>query len=302
MSHQGGDVPRLVCVQGEVAEDGSLPIYRHPADESPSLLPFSPYVSSIRDEVEKRLGHTVNHVLIQFYRDGTDHITEHSDKSLDIVPHTFIANVSLGAQRTMVFRTKKAAKVDGTSDNPTTPRTIIRAPLPHNSMCKMGLVTNMRWLHGIRQDKRMASEKSQSELAFDGGRISLTFRLIGTFLDKHQQKIWGQGATSKTRNTANTVINGDTPEAESMIRAFGTENHSSEFDWNKVYGQGFDVLHISNSPKLFLSGDNIEDQRVMLALAEYGIKWYVTSPIPLPPRSMGFSRLFISHDTIALAL
>ena len=42
MLHQGGEVPRLVAVQGEVAEDGSMPVYRHPSDESPPLLLFSP--------------------------------------------------------------------------------------------------------------------------------------------------------------------------------------------------------------------------------------------------------------------
>jgi nicotinamidase-related amidase len=65
MSHQGGDVPRLVSVQGEMGEDGSIPIYRHPADESPPLLQFSPNVSQIRKRVEEKLGHPVNHVLIQ---------------------------------------------------------------------------------------------------------------------------------------------------------------------------------------------------------------------------------------------
>ncbi|KAG9246887.1 hypothetical protein BJ878DRAFT_247342 [Calycina marina] len=273
MSHQGGDVPRLVCVQGEVAEDGSLPIYRHPADESPPLLPFTTYVSKIRDEVEKRLGHAVNHVLIQFYRGGTDHITEHSDKTLDIMPDTYIANVSLGAQRTMAFRTKTSAKAKGDTEGVVAPRKSIRAPLTHNSMCKMGLVTNMRWLHGIRPDKRPDKEKSKTELAYNGGRISLTFRLIGTFLDMNQQIIWGQGATSKLRDTAHTVINGKTPEAEAMIKAFGVENRSTELTWKDVYGSGFDVLHISNSPKLFLSGDLVEDQRVKLLLAELGIDW-----------------------------
>jgi nicotinamidase-related amidase/glutathione S-transferase len=274
MSHQGGDVPRLVAVQGEVAEDGSIPIYRHPADESPPMLPFSPVVSLIRKEVEKRLGHAVNHALIQYYRDGTDYISEHSDKTLDIAPNTFIVNISLGAQRTMVFRTKKDVMVeDALSDGPVPARKTCRAPLPHNSMCKMGLVTNMRWLHAIRQDRRLPSEKSEAELAYNGGRISLTFRLIGTFIDKDQQKIWGQGATSKTQKCAKTVINGKTPEAENMIRAFGKENHSSEFDWAAFYGDGFDVLHISNSPKLFLSGDSIADLRVKMLLAEYNIAW-----------------------------
>lgn len=275
MSHQGGEVPRLVAVQGNIAEDGSIPIYRHPADESPTLLRFSPTVSLIQAQVERMLGHPVNHVLIQFYRDGTDYISEHSDKTLDIVPSTFIANVSLGAQRTMVFRTKKPLKSAETPPHSedVKPRQSCRAPLPHNSMCKMGLVTNMRWLHAIRQDKRMASEKSAAELAYNGGRISLTFRLIGTFLDEDQQKIWGQGAIAKRKKDARTVINGETPESEKMIRAFGKENHSSEFDWKESYGEGFDVLHMSNSPKLFLSGDAVADTRVKILLAEYDVSW-----------------------------
>ncbi|PVH67748.1 Isochorismatase hydrolase [Cadophora sp. DSE1049] len=260
MSHQGGDVPRLMAVQGQVAEDGSVPVYRHPADESPPLLPFSPTVSLIQAQVEKKLGHAVNHVLIQFYRDGNDYISEHSDKTLDIAPKTFIAN---------------QPKSNGDSDatESAQPRQACRAPLPHNSMCKMGLVTNMRWLHGIRQDKRMTSEKTEAELAFNGGRISLTFRLIGTFLDKDQQKIWGQGAVAKSKKDARMVINWDTPEAEKMVRAFGQENHSSEFDWKESYGEGFDVLHMENDPKLFVSGDSVADLRAKILLAEYGVTW-----------------------------
>ncbi|KAH8811851.1 hypothetical protein F5884DRAFT_669139 [Xylogone sp. PMI_703] len=281
MSHQGGDVPRLVAVQGEVAEDGSIPIYRHPADESPPLHAFSPTVRLIKQYVEEKLGHSVNHVLIQFYRTGTDYISEHSDKTLDIVPNTFIANVSLGAQRTMTFRTKKPLKIESsTGESTPPPRQSYRAPLPHNSLCRMGLVTNMRWLHSIRQDKRMVSEKSEAELAYDGGRISLTFRLIGTFLDRDQSKIWGQGATHKSREDARPVINGDTEESKEMLIAFGTENHSTEFNWKDVYGTGFDVLHISNTRKLFLSGDSISDTRVKMMLAEYGLEWTEASLSP----------------------
>ncbi|PBP20554.1 isochorismatase [Diplocarpon rosae] len=270
MSHQGGEVPRLVAVQGEVARDGCIPIYRHPADESPPLLPFSENVALIKKQVEEHLGHPVNHVLIQFYRDGTDHISEHSDKTLDIVPGTYIANVSLGAQRTMIFRTKRPKPAGAGA---AAPRKTCRAGLPNNSMCKVGLATNMRWLHGIRQDKRMASEKVAEELAYQGGRISLTFRRIGTFLDKNQQKIWGQGATAKSRERARAVINGHTPEAERMIRAFAEENQSAEFDWQATYGAGFDVLHMSNARKLFLSGDPTADLRVQLYLAEHKIGW-----------------------------
>ncbi|KFY04749.1 hypothetical protein V491_09267 [Pseudogymnoascus sp. VKM F-3775] len=143
MSHQGGEVPRLVAVQGEIGKDGSIPIYRHPADESPPLLEFSPVVTVIRREVEKKLGHPVNHCLIQLYRSGTDYISEHSDKTLDIVPDTYIANVSLGAQRTMTFRTKRVLK-DGKQlqTDEEHPRSTCKAALPHNSLTSVSSEIN----------------------------------------------------------------------------------------------------------------------------------------------------------------
>lgn len=277
MSHQGGEVPRLVAVQGDVASDGSMPVYRHPSDESPPLLPFSPAVLRIKAEIEKQLGHPLNHALIQFYRDGTDYISEHTDKTLDIVKESYIANVSLGAERTMIFRSKRAEKnppsAEPSSGEDLKQRKTCRAKLPHNSLCRMGLQTNMRWLHAIRQDKRMDREKTPAELAFSGGRISLTFRHIGTFLDRDGTMIWGQGATGKTKNDAHAVINGQSSEAVGMLQAFGKENHSTEFDWNRYYGQGFDVLHMSNSPRLCLSDDPVVNLRITLMLAEYGLSY-----------------------------
>ncbi|RAL58254.1 hypothetical protein DID88_002254 [Monilinia fructigena] len=195
------------------------------------------------------------------------------DKTLDIVPNTFIANVSLGAQRTMVFRRKKPVKSVECTDSQHIPRESYREALPHNSLCKMGPKTNKNWLHGIRPDKRMANEKSEAELAHGCGRISLTFRHIGTYLDKNQQKIWGQGATAKKKKDAKPVINGDTLQSQKMLQAFGKENHDGNFDWQEIYGKGFDALHILNSKKLFLSGDSISDYRVKFMLSEYNIPW-----------------------------
>ncbi|EFY96329.1 2OG-Fe(II) oxygenase and isochorismatase domain protein [Metarhizium robertsii] len=288
MLHQGGEVPRLVAVQGEVSNDGSMPVYRHPSDESPPLLPFSPTVLAIKSETEKYLGHELNHVLIQFYRDGKDYISEHSDKTVDVVKGSYIANVSLGAERTMVFRTKRQGK-DPSRDDASSPgdtrRQSQRARLPHNSLCRMGLKTNMKWLHSIRQDKRAEREKTPAELAFKGGRISLTFRQIGTFLDKDETSIWGQGATGKSRETARPVVNGQSPEAVEMLKAFGAENNSSAFDWEEWYGKGFDVLHFSNSPRFFASADATSNMRIHLMLAEYGINFAKGSMAPDPKSS-----------------
>ncbi|TKX19123.1 isochorismatase-like protein 8 [Elsinoe australis] len=107
MSHVTGDVPRLVCCQGTIASDGSMPIYRHPSDSSLPLLHWSPSVDRIRRLAKHHVGHPLNHALIQLYRSGQDHISEHSDKTLDIVPDSKIVNVSLGAQRTMRLRSKR---------------------------------------------------------------------------------------------------------------------------------------------------------------------------------------------------
>ncbi|RMZ84352.1 hypothetical protein DV738_g561, partial [Chaetothyriales sp. CBS 135597] len=146
MYHRSGEVPRLVAVQGEVNTDGDIPIYRHPADESPELLPFDGVVQKVRRAAEKVAGHPLNHVLIQRYRGGEDSISEHSDKSLDIVRGSKIVNVSFGARRTMTLRTKH---------------------------------------------KRPAQERDPEEVAFDGERISLTFRHIGTFINPEEGTIWG---------------------------------------------------------------------------------------------------------------
>lgn len=349
MSHQGGEVPRLVAVQGDIhknlddesnSSSNNIPIYRHPADETPPLRPFTATVEAIKGAVEARVGHALNHVLIQLYRDGTDYISEHSDKTLDIARDSYIVNVSLGAARTMVLRTKRKPKwreegknqpkangnagagADVTTSpvpEPTTgttkasekdllKRQTQRTLLPHNSLFQMGLATNRHWLHGIRQDRRADRDKSAEELAYGGGRISLTFRLIATFLTrrgdcdeddddddsensddgdgdgeserqakgngkgKNEYLIWGQGATSKTRAGARPVINGATPPAIAMLRAFGRENQlAGGFDWDEAYGAGFDVLNISASPRLFLSGDAVVNMRVQLMLAEFGV-------------------------------
>lgn len=84
MYHRSGEVPRLVAVQGDVSDDGSVPVYRHPADESPPLLPFIPQIDNLRRQVERLLSQPFNHALIQLYRDGEDGISEHADKVGDL--------------------------------------------------------------------------------------------------------------------------------------------------------------------------------------------------------------------------
>ncbi|KAF9700779.1 hypothetical protein EKO04_001580 [Ascochyta lentis] len=272
MLHQQGEVPRLVCCQGEFGDGGSKPAYRHPADQTLPLLHFSPKVQRVRRAAEKVIGHPLNHVLIQLYRSGNDYISEHSDKTLDIAKGSSIVNVSFGAQRTMRLRTKRESKAKTAGDDEDTQRETQRVAMPHNSMFVLGPKSNEKWLHGIMADKRIEAERSEPETAYSGARISLTFRHIATFLDTKETTIWGQGATSKDQRGAADVVNDDEAEAERMIRAFSRENHSNEFDWDKWYGDGFDVLHLHEAPEqlpmLFASNNAIQTKQVQLALWE----------------------------------
>ena len=204
-------------------------------------------------------------MLIQLYRTGADYISEHSDKTIDVVRGSRIVNLSLGARRTMTLRTKKDAITatgsdrggdDGDGSAIGVQRTTQRVPLPNNSLFVMGLETNARWMHSVHTDKRPEHTKDPAER---GPRISLTFRHIGTFLtplapspsspagqEQEQQLIFGQGATGKTRAEARPVVHGG-EAAERLLVAFGVENHQSEFDWEMAYGEGFDVLHFTTS-------------------------------------------------------
>jgi hypothetical protein len=186
-------------------------------------------------------------VLIQLYPTGADYISEHSDKTIDVVRGSRIVNLSLGARRTMTLRTKKdvTGNEQGGDNGDATgvQRTTQRVPLPNNSLFVMGLETNARWMHSVHTDKRPENTKDPVER---GPRISLrlTFRHIGTFLaplslspsspagqeqTQVQQDIFGQGATGKTRSEARPVAHGG-EEAERLLAAFGAVNHHSEFD------------------------------------------------------------------------
>ena len=231
MLHRGGEVPRLVALQGHREADGVEPLYRHPADEQPALRPWTPAVEQIRRAVERRVGHRMNHALIQLYRHGKDWIREHADKTLDLVRPSFIVNVSLGQRRTMVLRPKR--KDAGA--------VLQRIPLVHGSMLVMDLETNRRWFHGINKEGEISAP-----------RISLTFRHIGTYWDPASDAVWGVGAPVATRDAAEARARDrreraasvrdaeDRAEAERMIRLFRDENIDAEFD-AAAYWPGFDL-------------------------------------------------------------
>jgi hypothetical protein len=233
MIHRGSAVPRLIALQGTKSPDGVEPLYRHPADAQPPLTHWTPTIDSIRQEVERRIGHPLNHCLIQLYRNGRDFIGEHADKTLDVMRPSVIVNVSLGAMRSMIFRSKTAKG--------SIPQ---KLPLPHGSLFMLNLDSNQKFYHGIKQ---LGSDST------DAPRISLTLRYIGTYYDPRNGAVWGIGTPSKTRAEANARVEWikslsaeerltkDREEVDRLLRLFREENINDSFDANS-YQPGFDIL------------------------------------------------------------
>jgi alkylated DNA repair dioxygenase AlkB len=219
MFHRGGEVPRRVALQGSVGPSGEEPLYRHPADEQPRLVPWTPGVDRLRRATEALVGHPLNHGLLQLYRDGRDWIGSHADKTLDLIRPSFIVNVSLGATRTMVLRPKAEGRAQ-------------RIPLPHGSVVVMDLETNRRWLHEIRQ---------QGAAGEIGPRISLTFRQIGSFWDPATQAVWGTGTPARLPTDHVPPTHAEAlEESERLLRLFRDENQDPLFD-SASYRPGFRI-------------------------------------------------------------
>ncbi|CAF3650801.1 unnamed protein product [Rotaria socialis] len=248
MKQKGGRVPRDISIQGALHiedKDEYEPLYRHPADEQPELVPWTPTALIIKQRIEEIMEQNLNHALVQYYRNGKDFIGEHSDKTLDVLIDSNILNYSLGATRTMILKHKTQSGLKQ------------RFKLPHNSLFVLGWRTNREWFHSIKQDNRLDMDKDTDELAFSSQRISLTFRTIATFRNRRTGKLYGQGARCKTKHQLEEEEEEEELEfdhdEENMLHAFSAENkQSSDFDWNHYYGNGFNAINFKVLNSVFL--------------------------------------------------
>jgi nicotinamidase-related amidase/alkylated DNA repair dioxygenase AlkB len=246
MHHRGGTVPRLIALQGTKTDEGIEPLYRHPADEQPTLVPWTPTVDLIRRVIEQQVGHPLNHCLLQLYRHGRDWISEHSDKTLDVMRPSVIVNVSLGQMRTMIIRCKDPQEIKSSAPQ--------KLPLPHGSFFCMDLETNQQYYHGIKQ---LGPEGASRSGSTDEPRISLTMRYIGSFYNPKTGAVWGIGSSAKTRDEGEARaqarlllskeerLEQEKKEADALLKLFRDENMEPTFDANN-YQPGFDVLNFQS--------------------------------------------------------
>ncbi|MCB9662732.1 MAG: alpha-ketoglutarate-dependent dioxygenase AlkB [Alphaproteobacteria bacterium] len=138
--------PRLIAWAGD------LP-YRYSGQTlEPRAAP--PVLSALQARIEEAVGARFNHVLLNRYRDGRDHMARHADNEPELGRCPLIAALSLGVPRRFVLERKHGR----------TKRTLM---LAHGSLMVMGGTCQHTWRHAV---PRMAT--------VTGERVNLTLRLL----------------------------------------------------------------------------------------------------------------------------
>lgn len=227
VTHRGGPLPRLFALQATIV-DNNIPLYRHPIDSYIEPIQFTPLVDNIRKELENKLSIeygrviTLNHAILQKYRDGKDVIGEHSDKTIDIMKDSLIVNYSAGESRIMTFRSKLPINNGGNVYD------IHKIDLMDNSAVVLDLNTNKYYKHEIKSNAQITKP-----------RISITFRHIGTFINN--DVIFGQGSPLKTLETIDileTIVPKNSLTSQELLHTWSNENRGI-YDWDDLYSRGF---------------------------------------------------------------
>ncbi|KAJ3029112.1 hypothetical protein HDV00_009780 [Rhizophlyctis rosea] len=157
-------LPRDKAFYGEVRENGLRPHYRYPGDYVPIAEPWTPTVKDIKDYITDQGHGRCNHVVVNRYLNGNDHISFHRDKTRDFVDKAPVLTVSFGETR--ILRLKKH---DGTNQQ-------MDVPLRHGSLFKLGWKTNQDYKHCIVKQTAKGGQNV-------GTRVRLTYRNIATRMD-----------------------------------------------------------------------------------------------------------------------
>ena len=118
-------------------------------------LPWTPLLSELKSRVEKAADSCFNSVLLNYYRDGNDSVSWHSDDEKELGSEPVIASLSLGTTRRFELRHrhKKGRK--------------FTCELAHGSLLIMGPGIQQHWHHQVPKQPGLSS-----------GRINLTFRYV----------------------------------------------------------------------------------------------------------------------------
>ena len=111
----------------------------------------------IKQRIESLSQHQFNSALLNWYRDGEDHISWHSDDEADLGVDPVVASLSLGQARRFLLR-----RADNHKEK-------IELSLRHGSLLIMRGQTQAYWQHSVPKQKNVPNS-----------RINLTFRHINS--------------------------------------------------------------------------------------------------------------------------
>lgn len=169
------NTPRYTTIFGvddtsQFLEDGTLidaqtkkPIPSNRYNCAPRPIPKC--LDSLREITEGSTGQTFNFCLVNYYANGNDSISFHSDDERFLGKDPAIASFTFGAKRDFLMKHKPIAPSTTASSMPE-PKPL-KLPLGSGDMILMRGPTQSMWLHSI--PKRRGGES-------DKGRINITFR------------------------------------------------------------------------------------------------------------------------------
>lgn len=129
--------------------------------------PLPQCLDHLRQLTEIFTGATYNFCLVNYYANGADSISYHSDDERFLGPNPSIASFSLGAVRDFCMKHKPITSKEEEPSLVQNSKTPLKLPLASGDMVLMRGKTQANWLHSIPKRKGKGSE---------GGRINITFR------------------------------------------------------------------------------------------------------------------------------
>lgn len=129
--------------------------------------PLPQCLDHLRQLTEIFTGATYNFCLVNYYANGSDSISYHSDDERFLGPNPSIASFSLGATRDFLMKHKPIPPKNGEAPPEQNTKPPLKLPLASGDMVLMRGKTQSNWLHSIPKRKGKGSE---------GGRINITFR------------------------------------------------------------------------------------------------------------------------------
>ncbi|MBH8561688.1 alpha-ketoglutarate-dependent dioxygenase AlkB [Nostoc sp. CENA67] len=144
------NLPRLTAWYGDIGKNYTY------SKITMNPIPWTPVLLWIKKRVEEIAQVSFNSVLLNFYRDGKDSVSWHSDDEPELGKDPIIYSVSFGGERKFQLRHKFQKKLEKIEFN-----------LTHGSLLIMKGKTQEYWQHQIPKTTKLVMP-----------RINLTFRII----------------------------------------------------------------------------------------------------------------------------